>query len=84
MQTLIEWIIIATLLMASYLLRVMAGLCWAADIAVRYLEIRIPIWIDSGRRAAARIRMRWCLGWQFRHQLLLEQKDRVYDLEHTY
>ena len=84
MQTLTEWILIAMLMLASYLLRALASFCRAAGIVVGYLEIRIPIWIGAVHRAAARIRRRWQYSWQFRHQLLLEQKDPVYDMENVY
>ena len=84
MQTLIEWILIAVLMLASYLLRGLAKTCQGLGKLAGYLERNIPFWIMAGRITARYIKAALGRVWDMRTQLLLEQKDNVYDLDYTY
>lgn len=80
MQTIMEWILIAMLIFVSYLLRGLAKICQGLGKVAGYLERNIPFWIMAGKFAAEYIKTAWGRGWEMRSQLLLEQKDSVYDL----
>ena len=84
MQTLIEWILIAVLMLVSYLLRGLVKICQGLGKMAGYLERNIPFWIMIFGIVASYFRSAMARSWEDRRQLLLEQKDNVYDLDYTY
>ena len=84
MQTFTEWILIAALMLTSYLLRGLAKICRGLGMAAGYLERNLPFWIMASRITAGYIRQAMARSWEERRQLLLEQKDGVYDLGCAY
>ena len=84
MQTLMEWILIAILILASFLLRGLAVICHGSGRLTGYLEYHLPLWITAVRFTARHIKTCLIRSWEVRTELLLEQKDPVYDLGYTY